>query len=251
MIILEFLFKFHKNIASIIITYVLYTLILGWKAASLIVFGIGFHECCHLYAAKRLQMKTSGFFLIPFIGGIAIVNGEYKSYKDHAIVALAGPIGGALSAFVFYIAWLVSKNNFIGAATYWLAIVNLFNLIPLSLTDGGQVAETIIYSFSRVFGAFYKLLTTMIIIFYLWKINPLLSIFVLTLSASIVPELFDNFYYLKGKRYLCSDSYLNPPKSHTIASAMTTLIVWIANGSALYWIVRSVKEFSNLKLLFS
>ena len=78
----------------IIFTFSIYQVLLGWKIALLLVFGIGFHEMCHLWMAKRQGIPTGGFYMIPFLGGVAMIKGRYESLWQQSLVVLAIPLGG-------------------------------------------------------------------------------------------------------------------------------------------------------------
>jgi Zn-dependent protease len=49
-----------------------------------------------------------------------------------------------------------------------MAWLNLLNLIPLAMLDGGQVVESIIYSLEEMAGAIYLTLSYALVAFVLW-----------------------------------------------------------------------------------
>jgi Zn-dependent protease len=130
-------------------TFGLYSLLLSWKFAILLMVGIGWHESGHVWAMRRVGVSTRGFYFIPFMGGVAISDGEYKSSRDKVIVFIMGPIWGMLLAFATWIAYLITDNPFLGVAAYWQALLNLFNLMPVNPLDGGQICRAVLTSINK------------------------------------------------------------------------------------------------------
>src|SRR5271163_2140731 len=167
--------RWVKQIGSYIISFVVYASLMNWKVALVFMGGIAFHECGHLYAAKSLGMKTKGFYLIPFMGGAALIADRYKKYSDMVIVLLAGPIAGGVLTAVCYGIYLATGSALIGAAACWMAWVNLFNLLPLAMLDGGQLMEAVVYSINELAGALFLTVSYLLAVYVLWHFNPILS----------------------------------------------------------------------------
>lgn len=198
---------------SILFSYAIYNVVFGWKLAVLLIFGVGFHECCHLYAAKKLRYPTGGFYLLPFLGGVSFVTSQYRSLKDQAIVVLAGPLGGGLMACLFSVAYFITHIPIIGAAAVWMLILNMFNLLPLSFMDGGQLMGTITYSISRKFGLICKIISTLAAMALLLKMNWGLALVISLFGGMEISQEIRSFQNLKaGRRWLVPENYLNPPK---------------------------------------
>jgi len=124
----------------------------SWKMSLIICLLLIWHECGHLYTAKFLGYKSKGILLIPLFGGLTFIVGPHQKYSNKAAIALAGPVSGLLQSVLCYLAYMISGSNVWGVAACIIAIVNLFNLIPLSFFDGGQVLESITYSISKKTG---------------------------------------------------------------------------------------------------
>jgi Zn-dependent protease len=146
--------------------------------------GIAFHEWFHLLAGQRLGFKSHGFFLFPFIGGLSLTSGDTKRYSQKAFIAIAGPVGGfilAVATYLLYLLWFhlgYSGAEFIGQSALWMAFLNLFNLAPLAMLDGGQIAESIAYSINRTTGFVVMLVSTVVAIPLLFHFNPLIALMV-------------------------------------------------------------------------
>lgn len=169
---------FYKQVLSYVITFAVYVLIMPWPTALVVMGGIAFHEHGHLWAAKKMGFENKGFFLIPFMGGVALSQGVTKRYSQKAFIAIMGPVAGALLSFVIYLVYLATGIPFIGQAAFWMAFLNLFNLAPLSFLDGGQLLESVVYSFNETLGLVVMAISTLVAIPILWYFNPVIAIMI-------------------------------------------------------------------------
>jgi Zn-dependent protease len=122
--------------ASIFIAVAAYALIWGWKFAVGFVGLILVHELGHYLEAKREGLHPRLPVFVPFIG--AYVQYTRGHPWQTARVALAGPIVGGAASLVLY---LVSRSNgsqLLSALAYSGFLINLFNLLPFGILDGGQ-----------------------------------------------------------------------------------------------------------------
>ena len=116
-----------------------YALIWGWK------FGVGFvlliliHEMGHFAEAKRQGLEVTLPTFIPFVGAYVLIKNSPLNPWRNALVALAGPAaGGAASA----LCWGIGEaydSRLLMALAYAGFLINLFNLIPIGILDGGAI----------------------------------------------------------------------------------------------------------------
>jgi len=139
----------YIKIGALVGTFGLYSLVFSWKFALLLMISIGWHESGHVWAMRRVGMTTSGFYFIPFVGGVAVGNSNYGTLRDKVIVVLMGPVWGMTLALLTWFAYLVTDNTFLGVAAYWQSILNLFNLLPANPLDGGQLFRSILTSINK------------------------------------------------------------------------------------------------------
>lgn len=226
---------FLAQLGSILLTFVVYSFLINWKIALLLMFGVGFHEGCHLFAAKMRGMNTKGFFLIPFIGGVALITSRYKSYWDQAIVVLAGPFGGGAMAALFAAAYYITGMPVIATAAMWMLFLNVFNLLPISFMDGGQLMGTVTYSISRRLGLVCKTLSVAVGLGILFYMHVGALIFFLAWFGGL--EVFNEWKHYNafksGRTWLCPDTYLLLPKKLSklqmvmvIVGHLTTALLW-------------------------
>lgn len=122
-----------------------YSIIFSWQFALALIMVLCFHEYGHVWAMKRSGIKTKGFYLIPFVGGMAI--GERaSSHWQNVFISMMGPCFGLAMSAVFYIAYLITDNHFIGLVASISALLNMFNLLPVLPLDGGQTIKAMVFS---------------------------------------------------------------------------------------------------------
>jgi Zn-dependent protease len=114
-----------------------YALIWGWKFALGVVLLIFIHEMGHWLEATREGLNPSWPVFIPFLG--AYVRHTRGNPWQTTRVAIAGPILGGAGAFACYLAAESSSSDLLMALAYFGFVLNLFNLLPFGIFDGGAV----------------------------------------------------------------------------------------------------------------
>lgn len=140
-------------------SFTAYSYLLSVEFALLLMGSIAFHEMGHLLAMKYCDMETKGMYFIPMLGAAAVPEEDFDSHKDEAFIAAAGPVFGLALAVVTAGMYLVWSLPIIAAAAAWMAMVNLFNLLPVKPLDGGRILSAISFSVGDKVG-FYILTTT-------------------------------------------------------------------------------------------
>jgi len=135
-----------------------YSWMFTWQFALVICFMLFVHESGHVWAMKRCGIKTRGFYFIPFVGGAAIAEEDFPSRKVEVYVAIMGPIWGlALSALTGVI-YMMTGHPFFAAAASWMALINLFNLLPINPLDGGRIFKSVAYSLHSQLGFIFLII---------------------------------------------------------------------------------------------
>jgi Zn-dependent protease len=132
-------------------SFAAYAFLFTWQFAVIILGALVIHEYGHLRCMKHYGMKTRGIYLIPLVGGAAVTEDSFPSRRAEATIALAGPLTGAVLAAGTGLLYFATRNGAFAAAAAWMALVNLFNLLPVVPLDGGRVVKSITCSIgSRV-----------------------------------------------------------------------------------------------------
>ena len=124
-------------------SFAAYAFVFTWQFAVIIVGMLVIHECGHLRCMKHYGMKTRGIYLIPLVGAAAVAEDNFPSRRAEATIALAGPLTGAVLAAMTGLAYFATRNGAFAAAAAWMALINLFNLLPVVPLDGGRVVKSI------------------------------------------------------------------------------------------------------------
>jgi Zn-dependent protease len=122
---------------TIFIAFAGYLLLWPWQFALGVVLMILFHELGHYVEAAREGLNPSLPVFIPFLG--AYVKHTGGNPWQTARVAIAGPIlGGITSAATLAVGRSVGSDLLVALA-YFGFFINLINLVPFGIFDGGAV----------------------------------------------------------------------------------------------------------------
>jgi Zn-dependent protease len=169
-----------------------YTYMFSWKFALMIMAQLLIHEYGHIWAMKRTGIKTKGIFFIPFVGGAAVASEDFKSRNDEVFVALMGPVFGFACAGGMLALYYATNNPIYAAGASWMAMINLFNLLPINPLDGGRVMKSIAFSLHTTVGLVFLVLGIIASGFLAFYAHMWIFIFVIILSSL---ELAIEFYY--------------------------------------------------------
>lgn len=126
-----------------LISFAAYAFLFTWQFAVIILGMLIIHEGGHLRCMKHYGMKTRGIYLIPLLGAAAVAEDNFPSRRAEAAIALAGPLTGGVLAAGTGLLYFATRNGAFAAAAAWMALINLFNLLPVVPLDGGRVVKSI------------------------------------------------------------------------------------------------------------
>jgi Zn-dependent protease len=122
-----------------------YTLLFGAIFGALLMAVLLIHELGHFAEARRHGLSVRLPFFIPFIGAAVTMRNMPGDAATHARIALAGPLCGTLAVAVACMVAAPTNAQGIILFAQLGAVINLLNLAPMSILDGG----TILASLSR------------------------------------------------------------------------------------------------------
>jgi Zn-dependent protease len=166
-----------------------YAYMFTWEFAALILFMLFVHESGHIWAMKRCGIKTKGIYFIPFVGGAAVAEEAFPSRGAEVFVAIMGPLWGFVLAFFTGILYSATLNPLFAAAASWMAMVNLFNLLPINPLDGGRIMKSIAYSVSSTTGYVFLALGVIASGFLAAKVG--LGLFLFLLVVGVLDLIFE------------------------------------------------------------
>ena len=141
--VLKFFPVLLKTGGTMFITIWLYAMAFGWWFAVGFVLLIFVHECGHLLAAKRFGLKVGAPVFIPFMGAIIALKEAPRNAWIEANVAIGGPMLGTFGAACCYGIYAVTDNPLLRGLAYTGFFLNLFNLAPLGILDGGRIVTAL------------------------------------------------------------------------------------------------------------
>ncbi len=112
-------------------------------------FGIGFacliliHELGHFVDIKRRGLPADMPVFMPGLGAYVRWQALGVSLETRAAVSLAGPLAGLLASIVCLLIWNSTGDPLWGALARASAWLNILNLIPVWVLDGGQAAAAL------------------------------------------------------------------------------------------------------------
>ena len=119
-----------------------YALIWGWR------FGVGFvllilvHELGHYVEARRQGLNPQLPVFIPFLGAyVALRNQPFDPWRN-ALVSVAGPVAGGIGALACLVYGNAVDSDLLRALAYAGFFLNLVNLIPIGILDGGHILRS-------------------------------------------------------------------------------------------------------------
>jgi len=136
------LFKL-KFLFSLGAFFALYWALWGWK------FGVGFgvlilvHEMGHYIDIRRRGLPADMPVFLPGFGAYVRWQALGVSLETRAAVSLAGPLAGLFAAISCLLLWWKTGDPIWEGLTRAGAWLNLMNLIPVWVLDGGQAANAI------------------------------------------------------------------------------------------------------------
>jgi Zn-dependent protease len=117
-----------------------------YSIGSGVKFGIGFalliliHEMGHFVDIKRRGLPADMPVFLPGLGAYVRWQAMGVSIETRAAVSLAGPLAGFFASVACALIWYQTQNPLWAALARSGAILNLLNLIPVWVLDGGQAA---------------------------------------------------------------------------------------------------------------
>jgi Zn-dependent protease len=140
---LKFLPILLKSGGTMLLMIWVYTAMWGWK------FGVGFvllllvHECGHLIVAKKFGLKVGAPVFIPFMGAFIALKEAPRNAWMEACVGIGGPMVGSFGALICNVLGEMFDAPIFIALAWFGYFLNLFNLTPVGMLDGGRIVTAL------------------------------------------------------------------------------------------------------------
>lgn len=202
---------------SMLVTAWFYSVALGWPFAVGLVVTILIHELGHVIAAWAYRVPVSAPMFIPGMGALIWRKHPAPTVAAEAVIAIAGPIAGALSGVFCWVVYAVTGSPLFLGLAHITFLINLFNMIPVFPMDGG-----------RVLGAVSKwfLIPGMVMLAALFFTGAVRNPFLLVLLILALPRVFTSF---KGGDLYAASNQATSAQKAVIAMS------WVVVTSTLAW----------------
>lgn len=129
-----------------------YSWLFSFEFALALILCLVFHEYGHVRAMKHFGLKTKGFYLVPFLGGLALSEDRINTRWQDVYISIMGPVFGLFLSIVTLVLYWVTGIEILAGISAFNALLNLFNLLPVLPLDGGHILKSIAFSVNSVFG---------------------------------------------------------------------------------------------------
>jgi Zn-dependent protease len=141
--LLKFLPVLLKSGGTMLLMIWVYMQLWGWQFALGFVLLLLVHETGHLIVAKKFGLKVGAPVFIPFMGAFIALKEAPRNAWMEACVGIGGPLLGSLGALVCNaLGELFAAPIFIALAWFGY-FLNLFNLTPVGMLDGGRIVTAL------------------------------------------------------------------------------------------------------------
>src|SRR6516225_9088299 len=149
-VIAKFLAKFKfvlpvllKSGGTMLLMVWVYMQLWGWQFALGFVLLLFVHETGHLIVAKKFGLKVGAPVFIPFMGAFIALKEAPRNAWMEACVGIGGPMLGSLGALVCNSIGEFSDIPIFFALAWFGYFLNLFNLTPVGVLDGGRIVTAL------------------------------------------------------------------------------------------------------------
>lgn len=181
-----------------------YSWFFSFQFALVLLACLVFHEYGHIRAMKHFGFPTKGIFLIPFVGGLAVMDSRINTRWQAVVIAIMGPTFGLFLSVVALILYYVTGHLFFAAIASFNALLNLFNLLPVLPLDGGKLLQAITFSMHNLVGLVLCIAGALLGVFLSYTLGLALLGFILVIGML---EIVMEWRYRKQSLLLPLDRY--------------------------------------------
>jgi len=141
--LLKFLPLLLKSGGTMLLMIWVYATMWGWQFSVGFVLLLLIHECGHLIVAKKFGLKVGAPVFIPFMGALIALKEAPRNAWVEASVGIGGPILGTVGALVCNVLGEAFNAPVFTALAWFGYFLNLFNLTPVGMLDGGRIVTAL------------------------------------------------------------------------------------------------------------
>ena len=141
--LLKFLPILLKSGGTMLLMIWVYMQLWGWQFAIGFVLLLLIHETGHLVVAKKFGLKVGAPVFIPFMGAFIALKEAPRNAWMEACVGIGGPMLGSFGALICNALGEMFAAPIFIALAWFGYFLNLFNLTPVGMLDGGRIATAL------------------------------------------------------------------------------------------------------------
>jgi len=155
-----------------------YLLFHDLKSILLLVVVIVIHEAGHFIAMKIYGYSNVKMLFIPLLGAFVSGQPAHIHPVKKMVVLMSGPLPGIIIGMICGMIYSHNHEYIYYQLALLFIFLNVFNLLPVSPLDGGQMLETLFFGSNRFVQTIFIGLSAMMIALMAWKTKnyPLLLI---------------------------------------------------------------------------
>ena len=131
------------SLGSMLLTVGTYSAFYGLPYAAGMVGLILVHESGHALVMRQLKIPFSPMVFVPFMGAAVSMKKQPKNAYEEALIALGGPVLGTVGAMGVWGGGFALNSQLCYALADFGFMINLFNLIPIGMLDGGRIGNAL------------------------------------------------------------------------------------------------------------
>jgi len=132
-----------KSGGTMLLMVWVYMQLWGWQFAVGFVLLLLVHETGHLIVAKKFGLKVGAPVFIPFMGAFIALKEAPRNAWMEACVGIGGPLLGSMGALVCNALGEFFDAPIFIALAWFGYFLNLFNLTPVGMLDGGRIVTAL------------------------------------------------------------------------------------------------------------
>ena len=141
--LLKFLPLLLKSGGTMLLMIWVYTQLWGWQFALGFVLLLFVHEAGHLLVARQFGLKVGAPVFIPFMGAFIALKEAPRNAWMEACVGIGGPMLGSFGALICNVLGEMFAQPLFIALAWIVYFLNLFNLTPVGMLDGGRIVTAL------------------------------------------------------------------------------------------------------------
>ncbi|HEY0634372.1 MAG TPA: site-2 protease family protein [Gammaproteobacteria bacterium] len=153
-------------VVSAILGAVAFGLAFSWEIVPILMGVLLFHEFGHALAMRATGYRNVQVLVLPFLGAVASGHKDDASHWAKLLVLLAGPLPGLIVSIIILhaIGDEAASHPLLLQIALMSLVLNLFNLLPFTPLDGGQIVETFLFARWPLFRFVFFILSCVVLI---------------------------------------------------------------------------------------